>query len=63
MNNPLTPAQLASAIQVRRYAMEREIIARQGQSVPAEAPLGDSLQAQGMTHDDPAADDAGTSPT
>jgi hypothetical protein len=56
MSSPLTTAQLASAIQVRRYAMEREIIARQGQPAPTEAAPGDRVQAEGTMHDDPAPD-------
>ena len=56
MSTPLTAAQLASAIHVRQYAMEREIIARQGQSAPTEAAPGDSVQPEGTMRDDPAPD-------
>ena len=57
MSTPLTAAQLASAIHVRRYAMEREMfIARQGQSAPTEAAPGDGVQSEGTMRDDPTPD-------
>ena len=58
MNDLLTAAQLASALQVRMHAMEREITARQSHAAPAETPLGGSAQAERTTGDNPAADDA-----